>query len=496
MGASGKYQQLIRSDLLREEKVIIARTKAELRTKVDQQLRTWKQQETQLVDAQAAEIRTQEAKALLLTLDTLLQQEVRKGIKPGWNGQGSASFPYPPFLFEPAPTYEESEQLFPPPQGLFFFAPFQPGLRKQREEMIAHAQHHYQQKVAEYKELRAKALNEYKAQRRAYEQGDAGAIRWVLEQVLAHLNFPCGYGTLCKVDFDEESEEAVVKMFFPHVDEMPTVTAHRYIRSRKVIEEMRLKARDIQDRYENLLAQITLATMFRVFHDATTQRLQSVVFNGYVQGIHPATGRLFKSCILTVRAKRTEFEALNLERVTPTKCLRNLRGLTAGPLIDLTPVQPIRVLQTQDDRFVETEDVLTNYPSTVNIATMHWRDFEHLIATLFNKIFESFGGEVHLTRPSSDAGVDAVAFDPDPIRGGKIIIQAKRYQDLVPKSAVRELIGAMGIERATRGYLVTTGRFSRDARELASEHNVTLFDGRELLHQLHTYGFLDATFQQ
>jgi restriction system protein len=32
---------------------------------------------------------------------------------------------------------------------------------------------------------------------------------------------------------------------------------------------------------------------------------------------------------------------------------------------------------------------------------------------------------------SRDGGVDAVAFEPDPIRGGKIVIQAKRYTNTV-----------------------------------------------------------------
>jgi len=34
---------------------------------------------------------------------------------------------------------------------------------------------------------------------------------------------------------------------------------------------------------------------------------------------------------------------------------------------------------------------------------------------------------VKVTQASRDRGVDAIAFDPDPIRGGKFVIQAKRY---------------------------------------------------------------------
>lgn len=103
---------------------------------------------------------------------------------------------------------------------------------------------------------------------------------------------------------------------------------------------------------------------------------------------------------------------------------------------------------------------------------------------------------MRVTRSSRDHGVDAIGFDPDPIRGGKIIIQAKRYQDLVPIAHVRELIGAMNIERATRGYLVTTGRFSKAALDLAAEHNVQLFDGQQLLYQLQQCSFTKLTLRK
>ena len=59
---------------------------------------------------------------------------------------------------------------------------------------------------------------------------------------------------------------------------------------------------------------------------------------------------------------------------------------------------------------------------------MDWDDFEHLVRQLFEREFAaSVGAEVKVTRASRDYGVDAIVFDPDPIRGGKYVIQAKRY---------------------------------------------------------------------
>ena len=60
--------------------------------------------------------------------------------------------------------------------------------------------------------------------------------------------------------------------------------------------------------------------------------------------------------------------------------------------------------------------------------------------------------QVKLTQSSRDGGVDAIAFDPDPVRGGKIAIQAKRYTNVVGVSAARDLFGTVMNEGAMKGY--------------------------------------------
>ena len=93
-----------------------------------------------------------------------------------------------------------------------------------------------------------------------------------------------------------------------------------------------------------------------------------------------------------------------------------------------------------------------------------------------------------ITRGSRDGGVDAVAFDPDPIRGGKIVIQAKRYSNTVGVSAVRDLYGTLEHEGATKGILVTTSSFGSDSYEFAADKPLTLINGGELLYLLEKYG--------
>jgi restriction system protein len=118
----------------------------------------------------------------------------------------------------------------------------------------------------------------------------------------------------------------------------------------------------------------------------------------------------------------------------------------------------------------------------VNLAAIGWEEFEHLIRELFEKEFSAGGGEVKVTQASRDGGVDAIAFDPDPIRGGKIVIQAKRYTNTVDVSAVRDLYGTVMAEGATKGILVTTSGFGPDAHRFAK--------GKPLTYSMETICFI------
>lgn len=120
---------------------------------------------------------------------------------------------------------------------------------------------------------------------------------------------------------------------------------------------------------------------------------------------------------------------------------------------------------------------------------MDWEEFEHLIRQLFEKVYSGPGIDVKVTRASRDRGVDAIVFDPDPIRGGKTVIQAKRYVNTVDLSAVRDLYGTVVNEGANKGILVTTSAFGPDAYEFSKDKNLTLLSGRELLGLLEQHGY-------
>lgn len=102
--------------------------------------------------------------------------------------------------------------------------------------------------------------------------------------------------------------------------------------------------------------------------------------------------------------------------------------------------------------------------------------------------FRCYFGYLFLCLNIKDGGVDAVAFDLDPIRGGKIVIQAKRYTNVVGVSAVRDLYGTVMNEGATKGILVSTADHGPDAYTFAKDRPLTLLNGNNLLHLLHKHG--------
>jgi restriction system protein len=115
-------------------------------------------------------------------------------------------------------------------------------------------------------------------------------------------------------------------------------------------------------------------------------------------------------------------------------------------------------------------------------------DFEHLVRQLFEWEFGRDGVEVKVTRASRDRGVDAIMFDPDPLRGGKYVLQAKRYTRPVDVAAVRDLYGTVVNEGANRGILVTTSSYGPDAYDFAKDKPLSLVDGPNLIAMLHKHG--------
>lgn len=326
------------------------------------------------------------------------------------------------------------------------------------------------------------------ADRQRYQEGNADAILDYCDMVLSRSSYPDWCPQQCRLEYLLETFTLVVDYQLPALEDLPTLQEVRYVQARDEFTEKPLKPAEANALYDEAIYQITLRTLHELFEADVIGALEAVVFNGWVQTIDPSTGQQVKPCIVSLQATKGEFEAINLAQIDPKACFKKLKGVSGARLSSLSPIAPIVQIDRSDERLVSAYQVVDHMEDGYNLASMPWEDFEHLVREVFERELSGAGGEVRVTRASRDGGVDAVAFDPDPIRGGKIIIQAKRYTNTVGVSAVRDLYGTVMNEGATKGILVTTSDYGLDAYGFAKDKPVTLLNGANLLHLLKKHG--------
>ena len=340
----------------------------------------------------------------------------------------------------------------------------------------------------EFRKAQEEAAAAIDARRDQYLQGDPGAIADYCDMVLSNSEYPDYFPQEFELDYNPETKILLVDYSLPPLTSLPTTKAVKYVQSRDELTESSISDAQLNKLYDSLLYQIVLRTIHELYEADVVNALASIVFNGWVRSTDPGTGQEVNACVLSVQASRDEFLAINLANVDPKVCFKNLKGVGSSKLHSLTPIAPIMKIDREDARFVSSYEVAASLDDSYNLAAMDWQDFEHLIRELFEKEFSEGGGEVKVTQASRDGGVDAIAFDPDPIRGGKIVIQAKRYTKVVGVAAVRDLYGTVVNEGATKGILITTADYGPDAYEFARSKPLTLLNGSNLLHLLEKHG--------
>ncbi len=109
---------------------------------------------------------------------------------------------------------------------------------------------------------------------------------------------------------------------------------------------------------------------------------------------------------------------------------------------------------------------------------MSWLEFELLIGESFRQkgyvVIETGGG-------GADGGVDLVLRRPASNGSETYLVQCKHWRAYkVGVDVVRELYGVMAARGAAGGFVVTAGRFTKEAMAFASGRNVRLIDGAKL----------------
>ena len=480
---SPKYSIEIWHEELGKRKETSNKNRRVLESQAAELMQKWDRKWDQQVKARQADAQTQKAKEALRAVEELLAHTLNVNHAIDFGGLHDTS------------TFAVRKPQRPTPPKKGFLTSVIAAKQQKYEIDLDRLKNEYQRRLIQWQQEKQRFSAEQASKNmqvdefeRRYRSTDPQAVVSYCELVLRRSRYPSAFPKQFEVDYSPENHVLVVDYELPAPGDIPTLESVTYVKS---TDEFRVKhtAKSAHERlYDEVIYQIAIRTIHELYDADQAGGLESVVFNGFVNSKDPATGAQIAPCILSVQANKGEFESLVLENIDPKAAFKRLKGVGSSQLHILAPVAPIMRFDKSDSRFVEPYAVAGDLTEQDNIAAMDWEDFEHLIREVFEEEFASHGGEVKITQASRDRGVDAIAFDPDPIRGGKTVIQAKRYTNTVGVEAVRDLYGTVINEGAGKGILVTTSDFGPDAYQFAKGKPLVLLNGGNLLHLLAKHG--------
>jgi restriction system protein len=334
-------------------------------------------------------------------------------------------------------------------------------------------------KKNQFEQRRSQAAEEISLLARTAQGGDSYALQQFLQIALRQSEYPKSLAPDFSVFCDIQSKLILFEIYVTSFSAFKVQRADR--------RNQPLAAKTLQKLYSSYIYGVILRTSFEILRFKQTNLIESIAMNIKTVFKSPSTGIDTEANLASLMIAINDLKAIDIEHVDPEAFFKRSNGIAAATIADTVDVPPIMRFDKNDNRFIDGRKIISEKGE--NLAEMDWEDFEHLVRQLFEEHFKGKNAEVRVTRSSRDRGVDAIIFDPDPITGGKIVIQAKRYTSTVEVAAVRELFGTTQNEGANKGILVTTSNYGSDSYEFVKDKNLTLINGAQFLNLLKEHGF-------
>lgn len=321
--------------------------------------------------------------------------------------------------------------------------------------------------------------------KKAYNLSQQQAIEEVAKLTLIRHAIPELFRGEMHVSYEPNARILLVVLEIPDLSTV-SIVKQKEIKYRYKWVDLAAKAQ--KKLREDILYSLCIRAGYLAANSDTNNNIDLVAINVKQSWFDPATGAQKEGVIASLQASKNDFLSLQIDRIEPKICFRHLKGISTPSIEHASAIKPIFDLDMNDRRIVEGRNVSESLDPNANLAEMPWDDFEHLVRQLFEWEFANEGMEVKVTCASRDRGVDAIMFDPNPLKGGKYVLQAKRYNRTVDVAAVRDLYGTVLNEGANRGILVTTSSYGPDTYEFAKDKPISLVDGQNLVQMLKRHG--------
>lgn len=206
------------------------------------------------------------------------------------------------------------------------------------------------------------------------------AVGNYFELILKNSAYPPNFSQKSIIVYSAKAAELRIDFALPTIDVIPETKSYQYHKDIDEIARTDLPQKQRRQLYSLVLAQISLRTIYEIFEADRTKIVDSIVFDGYVEGINPSTGQPGRFCLVALNITRQQFDSLDLRRVEPLSCLKGLNARLSSKPDQLLAVSPMTQESLQDATVADTADIL--------YSRQRLRELESEILTQGNQITE------------------------------------------------------------------------------------------------------------
>lgn len=211
----------------------------------------------------------------------------------------------------------------------------------------------YQRRQAQDQRDQVAALEQLQ---RDLDGGKPEAVIAYLDLVLERAAYPDGFPHSWRMRFLPATRRLLVEYELPTPDVVPTAKAYRYAKASDDITPTARPQAQVRALYASVVAQTALRVVHEVLEADRGGQVAEVGLNAMVSAPSPATGRVSRVCLVSLRTTRQDFLGLNLQAVEPGVCLRHLGAAVSRTPTELVGVSPlVDIDSATGGLFTETE---------------------------------------------------------------------------------------------------------------------------------------------
>jgi restriction system protein len=351
---------------------------------------------------------------------------------------------------------------------------------RRTEEMQESVEREIAEARMAYEELQRQQNEAVDILRINYQGGQPEAVERFLQRGLEQSDLPDPLPRNLELEYQRDSRALYVAMELPHPTAIPRAKSAAVDANTQQIRVTEYTPVEHAMLYNDIVHKLILRCFHDIFASDEAGVVDAISYHGWVRTLNRGNGQYENVCIATLFCTREEFSGINLAQVDPALCFRYLKGVSGPSFHELTPIPTRFTISKKTREQVPAHRQLEPLDGGKNLSLVSWPEFETMVLDIFTRELGKDNMELKRLAGGQDNGLEALAIDPDPLRGGTYLLHAHRSLEPLGLSAVRALYGAMMHEGAVKGILATTGEFTPEALAFARQKPLSLVDGKAL----------------